>query len=74
MVSSAEAASPTFFGLHMANDPSWKDPRAEDQAAPRMKTRSAKQHNFVIRSDLAAVSTKVINVGDELLLDYNYGG
>jgi len=58
---------PVYFGLQFCNDPNWKQ---YETTAKRTRSKVLKP-NISVFGDLCVAATQTINVGDEILLDYN---
>ena len=64
VASNSNDASQGFFGLHMANDPSFREVGNTSD--------TSKVANFILRDDLIAFATAEIAEGEELFRNYNY--
>jgi hypothetical protein len=64
---------PTYFGLHMANDPEWNNKQPSNVATSkrRSRTRDSPTSNFIIDVSLVGIATRDIAVGEELFLNYD---
>jgi hypothetical protein len=66
-----KAFEPSFFGLHMANDPEWGGRSKKKGPTTRNATRDEPAANFMIDVSLVGMATRDIAAGDELFLNYD---
>jgi len=68
---------PTYFGLHLMNNPGWKSEDSERQETKKKAGESSSRlqssaYKAIVCHNLECKAIKDIKIGDELFLNYNY--